>query len=158
MNLDPPAEFDPSEELTHFADPEHELFSLPQRVYFYLVATCKAIGDFAEPVFTIEAVLSPKDNAVIGCAVKFIIRSRAFLIDTGTRVRLWAASADEPDGDDRYLVYDGDASDPKTWEGLLKTIGRVEKFGVFINHADRLRLMWTQWLAEQERRRDERGW
>ena len=39
-----------------------------------------------------------------------------------------------------------------------QTIGRVEKFGVFINHADTLRRMWSEWLIEQKRRDDERGW
>ena len=159
MNMDPPREFDPGEELTHFHDPEHELFGLPERVYFYLVVTAHAVEAFSAPVFTIEAVLDPKNHAVVGCAVKFVIRTRAFLIDTGPRVRLWAASADEPEnGNDRYLVHEGDASDPKAWDGLLKEIGRVEKFGVFINHADRLRQMWSEWLVEQKRRRDERGW
>jgi hypothetical protein len=157
MNLEP-IEFDPSEALTHFHDPEHQLYGLPERIYFYLVVTSHSVEAFATPVFTIEAVLSPKDNAVIGCAVKFIIKSRAFLIDTGTRVRLWAASADEPDYDDRYLVYDADSSDPKSWEGLLVEIGRVEKFGVLINHADKLRRMRSEWLVEQKRREDERGW
>jgi hypothetical protein len=156
MNLDPPREFDPSEELANF--PDCELYGLSERVYFYLVQTARSIEAFAEPVFTIEPVLSPKDNAVIGCAVKFIIRSRAFLIDTGPQVRLWAASADEPDGDDRYLVFAGDSGDSAAWQGLLETVGRVEKFGVHVPLADKLRHAWTSWLAEQERRRGERGW
>ena len=157
MNLQP-VEFDPSEELSRFGDDEHQLFSLSERVFFYLTETAHAIEAFSTPVFTIEPVLNPKNHAVIGAAVKFIIRSRAFLIDTGPRVRLWASSPDEPESDDRYLVFDGDASDPKAWDGLLKEIGRVEHFHVFIPHADKLRQMWTQFLAERQRRDDERGY
>jgi hypothetical protein len=159
MNLDPPAEFDPSEELTHFADPGHELFGLNERIYFYLIVTCKAIDAFAEPSFTIDSVFGPPGLTPAGCFVEFIVRKHVFWVDTHTRVKLWTASADDADGArNRYLVHEGDASDPKAWEGLLKAIGRVEKFGVLINHADRLRLMWSEWLVEQERRRKERGW
>ena len=66
--------------------------------------------------------------------------------------------ADEPDGDGgRWLVYDGDAFNAEAWEGLLKEIGRVEGFGVAMNHADTLRRMWTEWLVEKKRGDDERG-
>jgi hypothetical protein len=64
----------------------------------------------------------------------------------------------KPDNDDRYLVHDGDASDPKAWDGLLQAIGRVERFNVHIPHADKLRHMWSEWLVVQERLRRERGW
>lgn len=157
--MNPEREFNTSEEITYFADPGHELYSLSERTFFYLAATASAIESFAESAFTVEPVLSPKNNAVVGCAIKFIIRRFAFLIDTGTRVRLWAASADEPDESrDRYLTCDGDASDPKSWESLLVQIGRCEKFYVAVPHADKLRHMWTQWTLMQQRRRDERGW
>ena len=97
MNLHP-IEFDPGEELTRFGDAEHQLFGLPERVFFYLTTTCHSIEAFAEPTFTIEPVLNnPKDNAIVAAAVKFIIKTRAFLIDTGPRVRMWASMADEPD-------------------------------------------------------------
>ena len=159
MNIDPPREFDPSEALALFAEPGSERYGLSDRTFFYLLVSCKAIEAFAAPVFTIDSVFGPPGLTPAGCWVEFIIR-QAFWIDVSqARVKLWTASADDADGiRSRYLVHDGDASDPKAWESLLKTIGRVEKFGVFINHADRLRLMWTQWLAEQQRRRDDRGW
>jgi hypothetical protein len=158
MNLDPPAEFGPSEELAHFGDPEHKLYGLPERVYFYLVQTCRAVESFAEPSFTIDSVFGPPGLTPAGAYVEFIVR-QAFWIDVSpARVKLWTSSADDPDGRSRYLVYDGDASNPKAWESLLKTIGRVEKFGVLINHADRLRQMWSEWRIEQQRRDDERGW
>jgi hypothetical protein len=158
MNIEPASEFDPAEQLACFSDPEHERYSLDTRIYFYLIQTCRAAESFAAPVFAIEAVLDPKNHAVVGCVVRFIIHRHAFLIDTGAKVRLWAASADEPDESrSRYLTYDGDASDPKSWENLLKSIGRVEGFAVFVPHADKLRHTWTEWLAAQQRRRDERG-
>ena len=67
MNIDPPREFDPSEELTHFHDPEHQLFGLSERVYFYLVVTTHAIEAFSAPAFTIDrpgAILELTDKAV----------------------------------------------------------------------------------------------
>ena len=158
MNLEPAAEFDPSEELAHFHDPEQKLFGLSERVYFYLIVTCKAVEAFAEPSFTIDSVFGPPGLTPAGCWVEFIVRQAFFIDVSRERVKLWTSSADDPEARSRYLVYDGDASDPKAWESLLKTIGRVEKFGVLINHADRLRLMWSEWLVEQKRRRDERGW
>ena len=60
---------------------------------------------------------------------------------------MWASMADEPDSDDRYLVHDGDACDPKAWEGLLIEIGRVERFEVLIHHADKLRRLWSELLV-----------
>ena len=160
MNLDPPAEFDPGEALALFAEPGSERYGLSDWTFFYLVVTCKAVEAFSEPAFTIDAVFGPPGFTPAGAFVAFVIREHVFFIDTHTlRVKLWTASADDADGlRNKYLVFDGDSSDPKAWEGLLKEIGRVEKFGVFVNHADRLRLMWTQWLAERQRRDDERGW
>jgi hypothetical protein len=100
-----------------------------------------------------DSVFGPPGLTPAGCFVEFIVREHVFWIDTHARVKLWTASADDADGArNRYLVHDKDASDPKAWEGLLKTIGRVEKFGVLINHADRLRLMWSEWLLAQRRR------
>ena len=159
MNLDPPTEFDPSEALALFAEPGSERYGLSDRSFFYLVVSCKAIESFSTPVFSIDSVFGPPGLTPAGCFVEFIVRKHVFWIDTHARVKLWTASADDADGvRNRYLVHDGDASDPKAWDGLLQAIGRVEKFGVFINHADRLRVGWTQWLAEQQRRSDERGW
>ena len=158
MNLDPPIEFDPSEELAHFHDPEQELYGLPERVYFYLIETCHAIEAFATPSFTIDSVFGPPGLTPAGCFVEFIVREHVFWVDTHARVKLWTASDDADAVRNRYLVHDGDASDPKAWESLLQAIGRVEKFGVLINHADKLRLMWSEWVLEQKRRRDERGW
>jgi hypothetical protein len=80
-----------------------------------------------------------------------------FWIDIYERVKLWAAEADEAGGS-RWLVYDGDPTDPGAWESLLREVGCVEHFNVHIPHADKLRHLWTQWLAERKRRRDERGW
>jgi hypothetical protein len=94
-----------------------------------------------------------------GAWVEFVVKSHVFWIDAGLeRVRLWTAGADDPNGlRTRYLVWDRDASDPKSWEGLLVEIGRVEEFGVHVNLADTLRHEWSQYLIEQERRRKERG-
>ena len=160
MNLEPAAEFDPSEELAHFHDPEQKLFGLSERVYFYLIVTCKAIESFAEPSFTIDAVFGPPKLTPTGCFVEFVVREHVFWIDVShERAKLWAALADDADGiRNRYLVHDGAADNPAAWEGLLQAIGRVEKFGVIVNHADRLRQMWSGWLVEQKRRGDERGW
>ena len=158
MNMDPPREFDPGEALALFAEPDSERYGLSDRAFFYLLVTCKAIDAFAEPAFTIEAVLNPKDNAVIGCFVEFIVK-QAFWIDVSPeRVKLWTASADDAEVRSRYLVHDGASDNPAAWESFLQAIGRVEKFGVIVNHADRLRQMWSEWLVEQKRRRDERGW
>jgi hypothetical protein len=153
-----PTEFDPSEELTRLGDPDQERYGLSDRVFFYLIMTCRAVESFAAPAFTIDAVFGPPGLTPAGCWVEFIIK-QAFWIDVSqTRVKLWTASADDADGvRNRYLVHDGDSSDPKAWDGLLVSIGRVEKFGVFINHADRLRLMWSEWVLAQRRLRDERG-
>lgn len=60
MNPEPqPIEFEPSEELSRFHDADQELYGLPERVYFYLLETCRAIEAFATPAFTIEAVYGP---------------------------------------------------------------------------------------------------
>ena len=40
----------------------------------------------------------------------------------------------------RWLVFEGDSGNPQAWESLLKAVGRVEHFGVLLNHADKLRL------------------
>ena len=90
----------------------------------------------------------------VGCVVEFVIKSHVFWVDVSpTRVKLWTASADDADGlRNRYLVHDGDASDAKSWESLLIEIGHVEKFGVYINHADTLRNMWTR-MAHRARSR-----
>ena len=158
MNLDPPAEFDPGEALALFAEPEQERYGLSDRTFFYLIVTCKAIDAFAEPSFTIDSVFGPPGLTPAGCFVEFIVRQAFWLDVSPERVKLWTSSADDAEARSRYLVHDGDASDPKSWDGLLQTIGRVEKFGVIVNHADRLRQMWTQCLAERKRRDDERGW
>lgn len=161
MNAGPPREFDPDEELGRLNDPEQEHYGLSDRTFFYTIITCRAIESFAEPSFVIDAVLDPKTEAPAGCAVDFIVRSHAFRLDVGPqRVRLFASVADEPDNDNdnvRRCVFDGDAANPASWENLLIEIGHVEEFGVIGAHADRLRLMWTQWLAERNRRADERG-
>jgi hypothetical protein len=152
MNLDPPVEFDPSEELSRLGDPAQQHYGLSERLFFYLVRTCRTIESFGELAFFAE----PVDG---GCRVEFIVHGHAFWVDTSpTRVRLWAGSIDGVDASNRYLVHDRDASDPKSWEDLLIEIGRVEKFGVHINLADTLRHEWSLWLVEQKRRDDERGW
>jgi hypothetical protein len=155
MNLDPPSEFDPSAALACLG--ETEAYGLSTRVWFYLLATCRAVESLSAPVFTIESIHEPKNNAVAGCGVRFVVRRHEFLVDVYERVRLWASEADEPDGN-RWLVYDGTADNPTSWEALLREVGHVERFGVLINHGDALRRMWTEWLAERKRRRDERGW
>ena len=71
-----PPQFDPSEELTRFGDPDQELFGLPQRTFFYLVVTCRAIEAFAEPAFTIDSVFGPPGLTPAGCWVEFIVRQR----------------------------------------------------------------------------------
>ena len=161
MNPEPqPAEFDPSEELTRLGDPSQEHFGLSERVYFYLVETAHAIEAFATPAFTIEAVLDLKTKAPAGCVVAFVVHQHEFWIDTHERVKLWAAEADDAGASSgkRWLVFEGEAANSTAWEGLLKAIGRVEHFYVVGAHADKLRLMWTQWLAAQEHLRKERGW
>jgi hypothetical protein len=40
---------------------------------------------------------------------------------------------------------------------MLMVIGKVERFHIAGALEDRLRLGWTQWLAAQQRLRDERG-
>jgi hypothetical protein len=154
-----PTEFDLAEELTHFHDPGHELYGLPERIFFYLVQTCRAIEAFSTPSFGVEAVLDPKSQSSAGCVVEFVVHRHEFRIDTYERLKLWASDADEAgSGSSRWLVFEGDAANPTAWEGLLKAIGRVEHLYVVGAQADRLRHMWTQWLAEQERLRKERGW
>ena len=143
-------EFNPGEELTHF--PDRELYGLPQRIFFYLLMTCRLIGSFSAPAFSVEP-------APAGCFVEFIIR-KAFWIDVSReRIKLWAGSADDADvARNRYIVYEAlDADDPRAWEGLLGVLASVEKFSLFANHSDRLREMWTQWLVAQQRLSDERG-
>jgi hypothetical protein len=44
-----PTEFDLGAELAHFHDPGHELYGLSERVFFYLIQTCRFIESFAEP-------------------------------------------------------------------------------------------------------------
>ena len=163
MSLEYAGEFDPATELTLFAEPGRERYGLPERTFFYLVVTCKAIESFSESSFLPGSLFksgaaSAAELTPVGAFVEFVIH-QAFSIHVtfDERMQLWAYPADKADTHDQYLIYDGAAGDPAAWEGLLKEIGRVEKFGVFINHADRLRLMWTQWLAEQKRRGDERG-
>ena len=158
MNMEP-AEFDPSEELTHFADPGHELFGLSERIYFYLIQTCRAVESFATPAFTVEAVLDPKTKAPAECHVEFVLHQHQFRIDTSIqRVKLWAGEADEAGSDARrWLVFDGEASNPTAWEGLLKQIGRFEHFYVVGEHSDKLRRTWSEWILAQQRLRDERG-
>jgi hypothetical protein len=97
-------------------------------------------------------------KASAGCVVEFVLHQFTFRIDTRDRLKLWASEADEAgSGSRRWLVFEGDAANPTAWEGLLKAIGRVEHFYVVSEHADKLRHMWTTWLAEQERLRKERG-
>jgi hypothetical protein len=154
MNLDSP--FDPGEALSCF--PDCELYGLPQRVYFYLLMTCRAIEAFAEPSFSVERCFGPPGLTPAGCFVEFIIR-QAFWIDVHANVKLWTSSADDAEArSSRYLVYDGASDNPGSWEGLLREVGCIEKFYVIGAHADALRRMWSEWLVEQKRRRDERGW
>ena len=154
-----PADFDPSEELTHFHDDGHELYGLSERLFFYLARTCRTIQSFSELAFTIEPIFAPPGLTPSGAWVELVIKSHVFWIDAGIeRVRLWTAGADDPDGlRNKYLVWDRVADDPKSWEGLLVEIGHVEKFGVHINLADTLRHEWSLWLLERQRRDDERG-
>jgi hypothetical protein len=156
-----PIEFSPSEELGRFGDVGHELYGLSERVFFYLVSTCHSVMAFSEPSFTIEPVYGPPGppgTTPSGCWVEFVVR-QAFWIDASpTRVRLWTSSGDEVDAHSRYLVFEGDCANPTAWEGVIKAIGRVEHFAVCIPLADKLRHLWTQLLAERQRRDDERGW
>jgi hypothetical protein len=159
MNIDPPVPFDPSEALSLFAEPEQERYGLSDRIWFYTINTCRAVENFAESSFTIDKVFGPPGLTPSGCWVEFVIKSHVFWVDVSpTRVKLWASLADDPEVlRNRYLVHDGEADNPAVWESLLKTIGRVEQFGVFMNHADTLRRMWSEWLIEKQRRDDERG-
>ena len=155
MNLDP-IEFDLAEALTHFHDDGYELYSLPERIFFYLTVTARFIESFSTPAFMIERVLDQKTKAPAGCCVEFVVHAHEFRIDVFQRLKLFAAEADGADAH-RWLVFDADASNPSSWQGLLKAIGNVEHFYVVGAHADRLRLMWSQWLLERQRRDDERG-
>lgn len=166
MNLYPPVPFDPSEALSLFAEPTSERFGLSDRVWFYAINTCRAIESFAESSFTIDHVHIQKPTGQVGsvitparCWIEFIIKAHAFWIDVSpTRVKLWTALADDADGaNNRYMVHDGDSFNAESWQALLVEIGRVEGFGVAINHADRLRQIFTQWLIEKKRGDDERG-
>jgi hypothetical protein len=154
-----PRELDPSEELTRLGDPEHELFGLSQRVFFYLIKTCHTVESFATPAFTIEPIFGPPGLTPSGCWTEFLIKSHVFWIDAGLeKVRLWTAGADDSDAfRRRYLVWNGDADNPQSWQGLLVEVGRVESIGVHINLADTLRHEWSMWRLEQQRRDDERG-
>ena len=145
MNMDPPAPFDPSEALALFAEPGSEHYGLSDRIWFYTINTCRAVENFSESSFMIDKVFAPPGFTPCGCFIEFIIKSHVFLTDVSpTRVQLWTALADDSDAiHHRYLVWDRVADDPKSWEGLLVEIGHVEKFGVFMNHADTLRRMWT---------------
>ena len=156
----PAAEFDPAEELTHFHDDEHQLYGLSERTFFYLVQTTRAIESFATPVFTVEAVLDPKTKAPAGGHVEFVVHQHAFRIDTWQHVKLWAGEADEADSSSsrRWLVFEGDAANPTAWQGLLQEIGRVEHFYVCRSATPtRFDRRGREWLVEQKRRRDERG-
>ena len=159
MNVDPPREWDPSEELGCFGNDEHDLYGLSEQTFFWLTMTCRAVESFAEPQFSLDRVHGPAFTPA-GAFVAFIIKTNTFFIDVSTtHVKLFTASADDADAiRTRYLVYDGAADDPAAWESLLVQIGRCEKFHVFVPHADKLRMMWTQFLAERQRRSDERGW
>jgi hypothetical protein len=152
-------EFDPSEELTHFHDPGHELYGLPERIFFYLVRTCRAVESFGELAFFAEPIHAPPGLTPSGCWVEFVVKAHVFWVDAGLeRVRLWTAGADDPNGlRNRYLVWDRVIDDPESWEGLLVEVGRVEKFGVHVNLADSIRHEWSLWRLEQQRRDDERG-
>ena len=158
MNVDPPRQLDPTEALSLFGDPEHELYGLPERVWFYAVMTARAVESFSEPAFTIDRVHGPAFTPA-GAFIAFIIKAHVFFVDvSSTRVKLWTASADDADGvRTRYLVYDGASDNPESWESLLVEIGHCEKFGVYVPLADKLRVAWTQFLAERQRRSDERG-
>ena len=122
MNPDPPAEFDPSEELTHFARPRARTLR-PARADSS--STCRDLpGHRGLRRASIHA--SIPSSARRGLPRRLLGRVHRpparFWIDTRTRsaVKLWTASADDADGlRNRYLVHDGDASDPKAWEGLL---------------------------------------
>ena len=159
MNIDPPIPFDPSEALSLFAEPEQEHYGLSDRVWFYVINSCRAVENFAESSFMIDKVFAPPGFTPSGCFIEFVIKAHVFFIDVSpTRVQLWAAKADDSDAiHHRYLVWNRAVDDPKSWEGLLVEIGRVEQFGVCVNLADTLRLMWSQWLIEKKRRDDERG-
>ena len=59
MNLDPPIDFDPDEALSNFGDPDQKLYGLSERIYFYLIETCRSVQVFAGPAFTIDSVFGP---------------------------------------------------------------------------------------------------
>jgi hypothetical protein len=159
MNMEP-IEFDPSTEISNFGDAGHELYGLRERRYFYLARTCSIIESFGKLAFAIEPIFCPPGLTPSGAWVEFVVKSRVFWIDAGLeRVRLWTAGADDSDAiHHRYLVWNGDADNPQSWQGLLVEIGRVEGFAVCINLADTLRHEWSTWRLERQRRDDERGW
>jgi hypothetical protein len=158
MNIDPPIDFDPDEELARFGDSDQKLYGLPERIYFYLIETCRSVAVFAGPAFTIDSVFGPPGLTPAGAFVEFVAY-QAFWIDVSpTRVKIWTSSGDDADARNRYLIHDGDVCDPKAWEGALNAICRVEKVGFLTFHADRMRQRWSAWLVEQKRRGDERGW
>jgi hypothetical protein len=159
MNLDPPIAFDPSEELSNFGDSSQEHYGLSERVYFYLIVTARHIESFAGPAFTIEAVFGPPKLTPAGCVVEFVVHHGFWIDVSAQRLKLWALQADQA-GDasgSRWLVFEGNATNPTSWQSLLQAVGRVEGFYVVGAHADRLRQMHTQWLAARRRRDDERG-
>ena len=95
MNIDPPAEFDPSEALTLFAEPGSERYGLSDRTFFYLIVTCKGIESFAEPAFSIDSVFGPPGHTASGCWIEFIIKSHAFWIDVspmGFATDIWSTT------------------------------------------------------------------
>jgi hypothetical protein len=156
MNLEPPREFDPGEALGGF-DTECESYGLSRKAYLFAILTCRAVEGFATPSFTIDLVYAGKLQPS-GCFIEFVIKTTAFGLDVGLeKMRLWMSLADEGEGA-RRLCHVGQGEDPEAWQSLLATIGRIEHFRVLINHAATLRRMWSEWLLEQKRRGDERGW
>ena len=143
MNLDPPDQFDPSEALSLFAEPAQRTL-WPERSDVLLLADhLPSHRELCRVILHDRQVHRPARSSVIthaGAGLSSSSRPTCSWIDVSpTRVKLWTASADDADAlRNRYLVHDGDASDAKAWEGLLKEIGRVEGFGVAMHHADTL--------------------
>ena len=77
MNMEPPREFDPSETLTLFAEPEQERYGLSDQVFFYMINTCRAVENFSESSFMIDKVFGPPGLTPAGCWVEFVVVRRS---------------------------------------------------------------------------------
>jgi hypothetical protein len=140
-------EFDPVEQIERFQD--GECFGLEEETYFRLCRTCVTAAGFTPNAISFCAAAITR-----GCAISFVVRAYEFRIEVRafermTLISLFVSRADKAGHGER--VFDG-RDTPEEWEGLLRTIARVEGFGIHVNHAFNLRSEWSAYIREQDRR------